>query len=112
MEKLKFFSAFSTKLIGALHKSFPNDRDSSRVFSQERVEQITEELRGLIQRMDELRGAAGAAGTTNDTAALAQISQQLEVITVRHNSLIQEQRDLAAILSSANRQALIFFENA
>ena len=55
--------------------------------------------------MDELRGAAGAAGTTNDTSALAQISQQLEVITVRHNSLIQEQRDLAAILSSANRQA-------
>ena len=78
-------------------------------FFQERVEQITEELRGLIQRMDELRGAAGAAGTTNDTAALAQISQQLEVITVRHNSLIQEQRDLAAILSSANRQA--FFRN-
>jgi len=79
-----------------------SDNDFLQQKRRERVEQITEELRGLIQRMDELRGAAGAAGTTNDTAALAQISQQLEVITVRHNSLIQEQRDLAAILSSAN----------
>ena len=67
---------------------------------QERAEQITEELRILIKRMEDLRTAATHAGSTNDGPALQAISQQLELITIKHNTLVQEQRDLAAILQS------------
>merc|ERR1719356_2424146 len=51
-----------------------SDNDFLQQKRRERVEQITEELRLLIKRMDELRSAAGHAGTTNDTATLASIS--------------------------------------
>ena len=63
------------------------------------MDQITDELRSLIKQMNDLENAAGHAGSTNDASALQAISQQIELITVKHNNLIQEQKDLAAILS-------------
>ena len=54
----------------------------------------------LLKRMDDLRNAAAHAGNANDGHALHSISQQLELITAKHNQLIQEQRDLATALQS------------
>lgn len=62
------------------------------------MDQITDELRMLLKRMDELRSAAAHAGSVSDGHALHSISQQLELITAKHNQLIQEQRDLATSL--------------
>ena len=74
---------------------------------QERVEEITEELRTLLKRMEDLRGAAARAGSANDGHALHSISQQLELITAKHNQLFQEQRDLTTALQS--RLTLFYF---
>lgn len=57
---------------------------------QERFERISDELRQLGDRMEELKNAATQARDANDVNALHAIGQQMEMIKLRENRLLQE----------------------
>ena len=55
------------------------------------MERISEELRQLDVRMEQLRNDAGHARDANDVNTLHAIGQQVEMIQARQNRLLQEQ---------------------
>ena len=65
----------------------------TNVFLKERIQIINDEIRHIRNRSDELRSAGGHARAANDVKALHTISQQLEFMNAKYNSLIQEQRE-------------------
>ena len=62
-------------------------------FLKERIQIINDEIRHIRNRSDDLRSAGGHARAANDVKALHTISQQLEFMNAKYNSLIQEQRE-------------------
>ena len=62
------------------------------------MQQISDEMRHLLTRIDELRSTGAHARATCDGKSVHAINQQLEFVNAKYNNLVQEQREHSRIL--------------